>query len=393
MLRSTRLACCALIFATAGGAQVAPPAPQAAPAVRAPAPAPALAGESAAWAGTIARTRQFIRDTMRALGAPGSQITVMKDGVVLWSEGFGWADLEQQVPVTPLTRFRVGSVSKSLTSAALGLLVQEGRLDLDAPVQRYVPGFPRKPWPVTTRQVAGHLAGIRHYNPGEFESQRHYATVAEGLTIFERDTLLFQPGTQFSYSSYGYNLVSAVLEGASGRPFLSLMQERVFGPLGMRQTVAEHVDSLIPFRARFYTRADTAGGQPGDGGGGIINALWVDNSYKWAGGGFLSTTEDLARFGQALLDGRLLKPETLRLLWTSQRTPDGKETGYGLGWSIAVDSTGRRRVGHTGGSMGGTANLIIYPEERLVLALLVNSDNTFIGAGRRIAAAFLGQPQ
>jgi CubicO group peptidase (beta-lactamase class C family) len=352
-----------------------------------------VAGESAAWGGTIARTRQFIRDTMRALGAPGAQITVMRDGVVLWSEGFGWADLEQQVPVTPLTRFRVGSVSKSLTSMALGLLVQEGKLDLDAPVQRYVPAFPRKPWPVTTRQVAGHLAGIRHYNPGEFGSQRHYATVTEGLAIFEKDTLLFEPGTRYSYSSYGYNLVSAVLEGASGRPFLALMQERVFGPLGMRQTVAEHVDSLIPFRAHFYTRADTVGGEPGDGGGGIVNAPWVDNSYKWAGGGFLSTTDDLARFGQALLDGRLLKPETRELLWTPQRTRGGEDTGYGMGWGIVVDSAGRRRVGHTGGSMGGTANLIIYPRERVVLALLVNSDNTFIGAGRRIAESFLGQPQ
>jgi CubicO group peptidase (beta-lactamase class C family) len=229
--------------------------------------------------------------------------------------------------VTPLTRFRVGSVSKSLTAAALGLLVEEGKLDLDAPVQRYVPAFPRKRWPVTTRQAAGHLAGIRHYLPGEFESRRHYATVAE------------------------------------------------------------HVDSLIPFRARFYAR-DTAGGRPDSAAGGIVNAPYVDNSYKWAGGGFLSTTEDLARFAQALLAGRLLKPATLRLLWTSQRTRDGEETGYGLGWTVRTDSAGRRRVGHTGGSMGGTANLIIYPEERLVVALLVNSDRTFIGAAPRIAEGF-----
>ena len=248
MRRSLLTASTALLLATAAQAQVV-------------APLPAVSGESAAWGGTIARTRQFIRDTMRALGAPGAQITVMKDGVVLWSEGFGWADLEQQVPVTPLTRFRVGSVSKSLTSMALGLLVQEGKLDLDAPVQRYVPAFPRKPWPVTTRQVAGHLAGIRHYNPGEFESRRHYATVTEGLAIFEKDTLLFEPGTRYSYSSYGYNLVSAVLEGASGRPFLALMQERVFGPLGMRQTVAEHVTCC-----RVFLCAVSLGGEHGDGG-------------------------------------------------------------------------------------------------------------------------------
>jgi CubicO group peptidase (beta-lactamase class C family) len=357
----------------------------------APAARPALAGDPGAepaYAAAIAEARRLILDTMRVVGAPGAQITVLRDGEVVWSEGFGWADLEQRVPVTPLTRFRVGSVSKSLTAAALGLLVEEGKLDLDAPVQRYVPGFPRKRWPVTTRQAAGHLAGIRHYLPGEFESRRHYATVAEGLAIFQADTLLFEPGTRYAYSSYGYNLVSAVLEGASRRPFLALMHERVFAPLGMRHTVAEHVDSLIPFRARFYTR-DTTGGRAGSAAGGIVNAPWVDNSYKWAGGGFLSTTEDLARFAQGLLAGRLLKAETLRLLWTSQRTRDGKETGYGIGWSVTTDSAGRRRVGHTGGSMGGTANLIVYPEQRLVVALLVNSDHTFIGAAPRIAEGFL----
>ena len=166
----------------------------------------------------VRAVERFITDTMRILGAPGASICVMRDGAVVWSRAFGFADLEQSVPATTETRFRIGSVSKSLTSVAIGRLVQDGQLDLDAPVQRYVPGFPVKRYPITVRQVAGHLAGIRHYATGEFENREHYATVTEGLAIFAADSLLFEPGTQFSYSSYGYNLLGAVIEGAWGSP-------------------------------------------------------------------------------------------------------------------------------------------------------------------------------
>ncbi|HMV32814.1 MAG TPA: serine hydrolase domain-containing protein, partial [Gemmatimonadales bacterium] len=146
------------------------------------------------YAGVIAETRQAILDSMAAHRIPGAQIAVIRDGRLVWSEGFGLADVEQQVPVTPLTRFRIASISKAVTAVGLGLLVQEGRVDLDSPVQRYVPYFPVKPWPVTVRQVAGHVAGIRHYRPGEFESMRRYPTVREGLSIFADDSLLFEPG-------------------------------------------------------------------------------------------------------------------------------------------------------------------------------------------------------
>ena len=331
----------------------------------------------------IARARRIITDTMRALGTPGASISVIQDGKIVWSEGFGLADLEQQVPVTPRTVFRIGSVSKPLTATALGLLVEQGKVDLDAPVQRYVPGFPVKRYPITVRQVAGHLAGIRHYRAGEFENQQHYRTVLEGLAIFRDDSLLFEPGTRYRYSSYGWNLISAVIEGASGEPFLPFMRRVVFERAGMGHTYPEFADSIIPFRADFYSYANVRRM--------MLNAPYVDNSYKWAGGGFLSTSDDLATFGRMMLEGKLLRPETVRTLWTSLRTADGKDTGYGVGWSVSTDSAGRRRVGHTGGAMGGTATLQIYPEQRLVIAMLVNSDRTFIGIAPRLASILLGQ--
>jgi len=345
----------------------------------APSAASAVPRSSAA----IQRSRAIVELAMFRTLAPGAQIAVSREGRLVWSESFGCADVELDVGVAADTRLRIGSVSKPLTAAALGLLVEEGRLDLDLPVQTYVPDFPRKAWPITTRQLAGHLAGIRHYEGNEFGIRDHYDSVRAGLAIFEKDALLFEPGTRFSYSSYGWNLISAAIEGASGQPFLAFMQKRVFAPAGMTHTAADDPTPIIPGRARFYTRDEASGA--------IRNADYVDNSYKWAGGGFLSTAEDLVAFGNALLEGRLLKPETLALLWTSQKTKDGKDTEYGIGWTVDRDSKGRRRVRHSGGAMGGTANLVIFPEERLVVALLVNSDESFVGRAPDIAEVFLDE--
>ncbi len=312
-------------------------------------------------AALLEQVRDSIEALMRRYGVPGLSAAIGVSGELLWAEGFGYADVENRVPMLPQTKLRVASVSKSLTSAALGLLVEQGKLDLDAPVQRYVPSFPKKRWPITTRQLAGHLAGIRHYRDQEFYSTRHYDSVVEALEVFKEDTLLFQPGTRYAYSSYGWNLISAVIEGAAGIPFLQFMRRYVFAPLKMHDTVAEHVDSLIMHRARFYVYRDSL----------LMNAPYVDNSVKWAGGGFLSTAPDLVRFGNGLLTGRLLRPETLHLLFTSQRTTDGKETGYGLGWRVG-EQRGRHVVWHTGGAVGGSSVLVLLPEEQVVVALIAN---------------------
>ena len=250
------------------------------------------------------RAISVARDSVEALMAeqriPGLTAAVLVDGQIVWSEGFGWADVESQVPVTPLTKMRIGSVSKSMTGAALGVLLDRGQINLDAPVQQYVPSFPEKRAPISTRQVAGHIAGIRHYRGDEFLIDENYDSVEEGLSIFEEDSLLFEPGAQFQYSSYGWNLVSAVVEGASGQAFLPFMRASVFRPLSLRHTVADHTDSLITYRTRFYSVED----------GVLINAPYVDNSYKWAGGGFLSTAEDLVRFGDAMISGDFFTPQT-----------------------------------------------------------------------------------
>jgi len=309
----------------------------------------------------IAEARSIIYSRMDEF--PGLSVAVGINGTIVWSEGFGWADVEQRVPVRPSSKFRVGSVAKPMTTALLALVLQNGAIDLDAPVHRYVPSFPEKRFPITTRQLAGHLAGIRHYQGNEFLSSRHYPTVSEGLEIFQNDPLLFEPGTQYSYSSYGYNLISAVIEGATGEDFLTQMADRVFEPLGMRHTSADQNRLIVFDRVRPYGVDDE---------GRFVNAPHVDNSYKWAGGGFVSTTEDLVRFGFGHLEPGFLEASTLAVFQSSQKTRDGEETGYGLGWRAGTDDEGRRIVGHGGGSVGGTTSLRLYPDERLVIAIVTN---------------------
>jgi serine beta-lactamase-like protein LACTB, mitochondrial len=337
-----------------------------------------VAAPEAARSAALDSVEAVIPARMRELGVPAASVTVIRNGRVVLSRGFGLADVELGVKADPTTRYRVGSIAKPMTAVALGILIDEGRLDLDAEVQRYVPSFPRKPWPVTVRQLAGHQAGVRHYNAGEFENQRAYPTVLDGLGMFWADSLLFEPGTKFSYSSFGYNLLGAVIEGASGIPYLRFMRERVFVPLGMSATVADFPDSIIPGRADFYDGPDSSGP--------LRNAPYVDNSYKWPSGGFLSTTDDLARFGQAMLDGRLLTPGTRELMWTPMHLRDGTATGYGLGWTLGTDAAGRRRIFHTGGSMGAVSILALYPDQHLVVAITVNSDNGLNGLAARLAS-------
>jgi CubicO group peptidase (beta-lactamase class C family) len=334
--------------------------------------APAAAAEPAQRA-AIEAARALVRDSMVAGKITGLSITVAIDGTIVWSEGFGLADVENQVRVSRCTRFRIASVSKAVTGVALAQLHERGKLDLDAPVQRYVPGFPEKPWPITTRQVAGHTAGIRHYRGDEVYSMRRYDSVLAGLAIFENDSLLFEPGTRESYSTYGYSILSAVVEGASGDEFLAYMRRNIFDPLRMQATVAEFPDSILEHRARFYMH---------DKEGVLLNAPYVDNSYKWAGGGFLSTTDDLARLGSALLRPGFLGRDALALLFTTQHTRDGAPTDYGLGWQLDWKEGGRVIPRHSGGAVGGNAHLALYPDERMVIAVLANSETGYVGGGR-----------
>jgi serine beta-lactamase-like protein LACTB len=324
------------------------------------------------WAGAVEQARQLARAGLTEQNLPGLSVAVGVAGDVVWSEGFGWADMENRVPVAPDTRFRIGTASTILTSAAVGLLLEKNRLRLEDEIQTYVPEFPKKPWPVTVRQLMAHVAGVR--NDGGDEGPLFSESCdrpVEAVRFFGERPLLFQPGTQYHYSSYGWILVSAAIEAAADEPFLTFMRKEVFDPLGMEDTRADSMDPIARRVTSYFPRfaADPRYGP--DVMRGIHLSCYAGASV------LLSTPSDLVRFGMAIEGGKLLQPATVRVLQTSQRLPSGQETGYGLGWDLeTVPLMGQqtRIVGHDGELLGGmVASLMTFRERGIVVAVTSNT--------------------
>ncbi|XP_069046810.1 serine beta-lactamase-like protein LACTB, mitochondrial isoform X2 [Lepisosteus oculatus] len=402
------------------------------------------------YASAIEISRDLLQRIKDEVAAPGIVVGVSVDGTQVWAEGLGYADLENRVRCRPETVMRIASISKPLTTATVARLWEQGRLDLDAPVQKYVPEFPEKEFKgeavaITTRMLLSHLSGIRHYekdakkvkeekekanralkqqraaaaedkalgsqevhpkdrkNGGrepssrgndstkstkdakqaakkEFEQEEYYLkekfdSVIQALDLFKNDPLIFKPGSSFLYSTHAFTLLSAVVERAAGRPFLDHMM-KMFRELGMLNTVPEENDRIIYNRSRFYHFNKK---------GRIVNCPYVDNSYKWAGGGFLSTVGDLLVFGNAMLysyqmahvkDGRgllpgYLKPETAKAMWTPVDGTEGswdKDGQYAMGWLVVEEQQQfgqcrkrRHYVSHTGGAVGASSVLLVLP--------------------------------
>ena len=325
------------------------------------------------WAGAVERGRQFARAGLVEQNLPGLSVAVGVDGAIVWAEGFGWADLQNQVPVVPNMRFRIGHASKALTSAAVGLLLEEGRLDLDAPIQTYVPAFPEKEWTITLRQLMGHVAGVRHYSGDrDYMPSAHCERASEGLQGFAADPLRFEPETQYGYSTFGWILVSAAVEAAANEPFFTFMRTRIFQPLGMRDTTIDSAAEPMPDRATFYYPRFS-----GDPGYGPELAAAVDYSCFAGAGAFLSTPSDLVRFGVALTRGTLLRPGTVRMLQTPQHLLSGEETDYGLGWMLETYPLAGQPTllaSHASRTLlGSSTSFMVFPERGIVVAVLSNT--------------------
>lgn len=299
---------------------------------------------------------------------PGMSVAVATSGKLRWSAGYGMADLENQVPARADTIYRWASVSKPVTAVAVMQLERRGKIDLDAPIQNYVPSFPLKPWPVTCRQLLAHLGGIRHYKGDERASVRHYAHFTEAFPVFQDDPLDCEPGTKHVYSTYGYNLLGAAVEAASGRPYIGYLHDSIFAPAGIQTTRAGDLEPLIPRRARGYARPS---------GGELRNSRPSDLSNKTPGGGLCGTVEDMARFGAAFESGLLVPEATMALMLTPQKTKDGKPTEYGLGWCLTRDQ-GKAEVWHAGHTEGVSTLLYIRPQDHVVVALAANLEDTHL---------------
>jgi serine beta-lactamase-like protein LACTB, mitochondrial len=324
-----------------------------------------------------AEIRTRLEDTvskfMSANSAPGVAVAVVQNSQHVWSEGFGMADLENNVPVTAQTLFRLASVSKPITATAAMQLWERQQLDLDAPVQKYCPAFPKKEFPISTRQLLGHLGGIRHYRSDddqEVNNTKHFEEpITGGIQFFANDSLIAKPGTKFSYSTQGFTLIGCAIEGASSRKYTDFVRENVFGPAGMLQTQWDDRFAIIPRRTRFYSKSKS---------GAVINADFLDASYKIPGGGWISSADDMANFEVAILSDRLLKRSTRDAMWTPPLAsiPEIGEEGhrsYALGWGVGTIA-GASDIGHGGGQQGTSTFVMLIPARGLGVVVLINMD-------------------
>lgn len=298
---------------------------------------------------------------------PGMTVAVALDDHVVYSKGFGTADLENGVTMTSDTLIRTGSLAKPITAAAAMTLVDAHKLDLDAPVQKYCNAFPVKAWPVTTRELLTHTSGIRHYRGDEADSTKHYPRMSDGFAIFSADPLLFEPGTKYSYSTYGYTVVGCVIEGASGQPYFDYLREHVLIPADMTHTFVDDVFAIEPHRSRGYHTIHDH----------LQNAGLVDSSYKIPGGGLVSTAEDMVRLDMALMEGRVVKPATLETMWTPTGLPrleDGKRSSYGIGFGV-LNLDGQKYIAHSGGLQGASTDMEVIPGRRFAVAVLTNDED------------------
>lgn len=311
--------------------------------------------------------REFVRSQMDRDQIPGMTIGYIDwnhNDEALWVEGFGYSDLENKVTAKAETAYRLGSISKPLTATAVLQLAEQGKIDLNAEIQKYVSYFPKKKWPVTVRQLLGHLGGISHYQNYDVEGRiKEHKNTREAIAIFENFDLVGQPGT-YSYSSYGYNLLGAAVEGASGLSFSEYMRKNIWDPLGMKNTELDDPDAIIPNRARGYRIVD----------GEIKNSEFVDVSSRFGAGGTRSTVPDVLKFAKELASGKILPTKIVDGMFTSMITNDQHFSDYGMGWGM-LTINGRYAVAHTGSQAETRTVIYLFPADHYAIAAFCNQED------------------
>ncbi len=325
---------------------------------------------------------ELLTSHKKKINAPAISAAVSIDGQLVWAGVSGWANIENKTSASINTQFRVGSTSKALTGTALARMVDENLIELDKPISTYMNDIPSQWRNMTARQLASHTSGLPHYKKntdylGLYKTAKlstRYETVESSLTIFDDSELLFAPGAEFSYSTLGTVLLSAVMKNAANKPYLDIMKEEVFGPLNMNATMAEFQGENSKNLATFYWNDKGRSSQ-------VRKWRDVDLSHRLAGGGFISTSSDLVTMGNAFLDDDFISPKTREIFWTPQILPDGTETpdGYALGWRFFKmkinDELGEISVANHGGvSRGAQSWLMVIPEHNMSIAVNINAN-------------------
>lgn len=293
---------------------------------------------------------------------PSISAGILAQDSIIWIAAKGFSDIENYIPSSVNSVYRIASISKTITAVAIMQLWEKNLIGLDDDVRKYIPYFPKKKWVFTIRQLLNHTSGIRSYREGEFHSKTNYPSSREAIKVFENDSLIFKPGTDYLYTTLGYTLLDIIVESVSKKPFASYVKENILLPAGMNSTYIDIQREIIPYRVRGYIKNIYRK---------LENAQLADLSIKVAGGGFLSNTRDLLLFGKALLNGILIKPSTLELMTQPTKINNNFINNYGLGFSLPVDRSDKT-FSHSGVGTGFTSRLLIDPIKKIVAVHLIN---------------------
>lgn len=294
---------------------------------------------------------------------PSISAGILKDYKILWLGVKGYADLENNVPASFNSEYRIASISKPITAVAIMQLYEKGLIDIDKDARTYIPSFPEKKWKFTIRQILSHTSGIRNYREGEFNSKNFYASTNEAIKVFAYDSLNFEPGTKYEYTSLGYSLLAAIIENVTKNSFEDYLKNNIFIPANMQNTFVDKQRSIIPNRVKGYEKNYLRE---------FINAPLADLSIKVAGGGLLSNSRDLLLFIKALLEGKLIKRSTFEVMCSPTKLKSGKELEYGLGFSIKTMNDSLKAVYHYGNGTGFSSLLYINLEKNIAAVNLIN---------------------
>ena len=339
--------------------------------------------------GEIASDLDAISSSYYPANEPGAAVLVMKDGEVLLRKGYGLADLEQGIPIEPDMVFRIGSVTKQFTAAAILLLEEEGKLSVEDDLRKHLPDFPDLSIGervITIEHLLTHTSGIRSYTdmPDFGRRMREDMSVEEIIALFRDEPLGFDPGEKYAYNNSGYVLLGAIVEKVSGKTYEAYLREKIFEPLGMSQTYYGSASRIIPKRAQGY---DTVNAE-------FENAEFLSMTIPYAAGSLLSTVDDLAKWDRALYGTGLLSQASLDKWWKPFLLANGESIHYGYGWSIS-SYEGHRVVGHGGGINGFTCHLLRVPEDRVFVTVLTNKNDEKANpalVARKLAATAIGKP-
>lgn len=328
-----------------------------------------------------------LKGTSERIDVPSFSVAVGHKGAIIWSAAEGYQDVASLAPATPKTQYRVGSTSKSITATGVARQVYSKNLDLDAIIGDTITNWQKKEWDFTMRQLLSHTAGVGNYSDFGIASGKYtlcncyqFNTASEGLKVFNRYDLLYEPGTSFAYSSFDVNLASVVLEQSAGLPFLEYMKKEVFQPLDMQDTYGDHAQDKTEHFATFYQTEDGYFREFRN----FEQVYDINMSYKWAGGGFISTPTDLVKMGNAYLnDSTFLDHKTIREFWTPTRLTNGEINvqEYAIGWRSYLEFKNEHLINdspiwmvHHGGVSKGSMNfLVIFPEYDLVIDASINA--------------------